>query len=94
VTFKIFQIKVDTKLITPSEKVIVSQNDLNSAKLLVEVTQDNEPLILSNVKVMAAFKKPDNKLVFQNQKVTVEDEKKGLVSIVLTTQTVAAAGEV
>lgn len=92
--FKTFRIKVDTKLPTTSEKAIVSQNDLNSAKLFIEITQDNEPLKLTNVKVMAAFKKPDNKLVWQDQKVIVEDAEEGLISIVLTSQTVAVAGDV
>ncbi|MFJ8216238.1 BppU family phage baseplate upper protein [Bacillus cereus] len=92
VTFKTFQIKVDTKLEYESEKIVVSQMDLNSAEIVVAIMQDNKPLPLQGVNVKAAFKKPDNTHVFQDQKVEVVDPNAGLISIVLTTQTVAAVG--
>ncbi|MDM5188625.1 BppU family phage baseplate upper protein [Bacillus sp. DX4.1] len=92
--FKPFHLSVDTKKELISEKIKVSQNDLNSAKLFIDVTQDGNPLPLTNASVKAAFKKPDGKLVFQDQKVEVVDATTGRISIVLTTQTVAVVGDV
>ncbi|MBO1582726.1 GDSL-type esterase/lipase family protein, partial [Bacillus sp. XF8] len=92
--FKPFHLIVDTKKELTSEKIKVSQNDLNSAKLIIGITQDGNPLPLTNAGVKAAFKKPDGKLVFQDQKVEIEDAETGSISIVLTTQTVAVVGDV
>lgn len=92
--FKTYKLTVDTKINVDSEKIVVSQNDLNSAQLLISITQDGEPLLLDKVTLKAAFEKPDKTLIYQKENVTVKDAKNGIVSIVLTSQTIVAVGDV
>ncbi|AXY09933.1 hypothetical protein CUC43_25690 [Bacillus thuringiensis LM1212] len=47
--YKSYKITVDTKVNVESEKIIVSQNDLNSAQLLISITQDSVPFLLEPV---------------------------------------------
>ncbi|MGR5968881.1 BppU family phage baseplate upper protein [Bacillus paranthracis] len=92
--FKPYKLTVDTKINVDSEKIVVSQNDLNSAQLLISITQDGAPLLLDGLKVKAAFEKPDKTLIYQTENVTIKDAKNGIVSIILTTQTIVAVGDV
>ncbi|MFP3415004.1 glycerophosphodiester phosphodiesterase family protein [Bacillus sp. SIMBA_074] len=93
--FKTYEITVDLikDAYTP-EVIRFSQNDLNSAKLLLNLTKMNEELDLSLAKsVRMSFKKPDGTRVFQNDCQPI-NPLKGKYQIVLKTQTLAAAGDV
>jgi hypothetical protein len=93
--FKTYEITVDLiKDAYIPEVIRFSQNDLNSAKLLLNLTRMAEELDLSTAKsVRMSFKKPDGTRVFQNDCQPI-NPLKGKYQIVLKTQTLAAAGDV
>ncbi|QWG87407.1 DUF2479 domain-containing protein (plasmid) [Bacillus mycoides] len=69
------------------------QNDLNSAKLLINVTHDKVVTDFSTAtKVQVAFQKPDGKRVFQD--VQNVNQMQGKYYVVLSTQTLIAYGNV
>ncbi|PEW91924.1 hypothetical protein CN447_12850 [Bacillus thuringiensis] len=69
------------------------QNDLNSAKLLINVTHDKVVTDFSTAtKVQIAFLKPDGKRVFQD--VQNVNQMQGKYYVVLSTQTLIAYGNV
>ncbi|PER24678.1 hypothetical protein CN490_22870 [Bacillus cereus] len=69
------------------------QNDLNSAKLLINVTHDKVVTDFSTAtKVQIAFLKPDGKRVFQE--VQNVNQMQGKYYVVLSTQTLIAYGNV
>ncbi|AXN58346.1 minor tail protein [Bacillus phage Wes44] len=71
-----------------------SQGDRISDKLIIRLTNDKDgSLDLTDaVQVRIDFRKPDGKLVFQY--CNMEDKPNGLISAILTTQTLAAPGKV
>ncbi|MED1012123.1 BppU family phage baseplate upper protein [Bacillus mycoides] len=93
--FKTYEINVDLiKDAYAPEVIRFSQNDLNSAKLLLNIKKMTEELDLSQAKsVRMSFKKPDGTRVFQNDCQPI-NPLKGKYQIVLKTQTLTAAGDV
>lgn len=93
--YKKKDIKLDTFEDLNCKGVIASfsQGDRVSDKLLLRLTNDNVPLDLTDAtQVRIDFRKPDGKLVFQY--CIMEDKPNGLISAILTTQTLAAPGKV
>ncbi|WP_241216415.1 BppU family phage baseplate upper protein [Escherichia coli] len=97
---KVREITIDTMqhkdLATKEEELKVMrfyQNDLNSAKLLINVTHDKVVTDFSTAtKVQIAFLKPDGKRVFQD--VQNVNQMQGKYYVVLSTQTLIAYGNV
>ncbi|WP_025118197.1 BppU family phage baseplate upper protein [Bacillus sp. H1m] len=97
---KVREITVDTMqykdFATKEEELKVMrfyQNDLNSAKLLINVTHDKVVTDFSTAtKVQIAFLKPDGKRVFQD--VQNVNQMQGKYYVVLSTQTLIAYGNV
>ncbi|HDR8170459.1 BppU family phage baseplate upper protein [Bacillus cereus] len=94
-TFKTYDINVD--LVTDASTTCAirfSQNDRNSAKLLLTITNKGAEIDLSQAKsVRMSFKKPDGTHVFQDDCQPI-NALKGKYQIVLKTQTLAAIGNV
>ncbi|MFE9082243.1 BppU family phage baseplate upper protein [Bacillus mobilis] len=94
-TFKTYDINIDlVKDASTACAIRFSQNDRNSAKLLLTITNKGAELDLSQAKsVRMSFKKPDGTRIFQNdcQPINV---LKGKYQILLKTQTLAAVGNV
>ncbi|MDA1631782.1 BppU family phage baseplate upper protein [Bacillus cereus] len=94
-TFKTYDINVDlvTDASTPCA-IRFSQNDRNSAKLLLTITNKGAEIDLSQAKsVRMSFKKADGTRVFQNDCQPI-NALKGKYQILLKTQTLAAVGNV
>ena len=97
---KVREITIDTMqhkdLATKEEELKLMrfyQNDLNSAKLLINVTHDKVVTDFSTAtKVQIAFLKPDGKRVFQD--VQNVNQMQGKYYVVLSTQTLIAYGNV
>lgn len=97
---KVREITIDTMqykdFATKEEELKVMrfyQNDLNSAKLLINVTHDKVVTDFSTAtKVQIAFLKPDGKRVFQD--VQNVNQMQGKYYVVLSTQTLIAYGNV
>ncbi|MDX5975279.1 BppU family phage baseplate upper protein [Bacillus cereus group sp. BfR-BA-00287] len=97
---KVREITIDTMqhkdFATKEEELKVMrfyQNDLNSAKLLINVTHDKVVTDFSTAtKVQIAFLKPDGKRVFQD--VQNLNQMQGKYYVVLSTQTLIAYGNV
>ncbi|MBE7128083.1 BppU family phage baseplate upper protein [Bacillus mycoides] len=97
---KVREITIDTMqykdFTTKEEELKVMrfyQNDLNSAKLLINVTHDKVVTDFSTAtKVQIAFLKPDGKRVFQD--VQNVNQMQGKYYVVLSTQTLIAYGNV
>lgn len=94
-TFKTYDINVD--LVTDASTTCAirfSQNDRNSAKLLLTMTNKGAELDLSQAKsVRMSFKKPDGTRVFQNDCQPI-NALKGKYQILLKTQTLTSVGNV
>ncbi|HDR7254499.1 TPA: BppU family phage baseplate upper protein [Bacillus pacificus] len=94
-TFKTYEINVD--LVNDTSTTYsnrFSQNDRNSAKLLVTITNKGAEIDLSQAKsVRMSFKKPDGTRVFQNDCQPI-NAMKGKYQIVLKTQTLTSVGTV
>ncbi|HDX9638974.1 TPA: BppU family phage baseplate upper protein [Bacillus mobilis] len=94
-TFKTYDINVD--LVTDASTTCAirfSQNDKNSAKLLLTITNKGVELDLSQAKsVRMSFKKPDGTRVFQNDCQPI-NALKGKYQILLKTQTLTSVGNV
>jgi hypothetical protein len=95
---KKFTIDVDTIKANNSKQQtpVFSQGDVKTAILIVNLTENDIPLDLSNKKVKAAFKKPDNNSVYQDETtgITISDATNGKIQIILTTQALAIKGNV
>lgn len=94
-TFKTYEINVDLVHDTSTTcSNRFSQNDRNSAKLLITITNKGAELDLSQAKsVRMSFKKPDGTRVFQNDCQPI-NAMKGKYQIVLKTQTLTSVGNV
>ncbi|MDA1504852.1 BppU family phage baseplate upper protein [Bacillus cereus group sp. TH43LC] len=94
-TFKTYEINVDLVHDTSTTcSNRFSQNDRNSAKLLVTITNKGAELDLSQAKsVRMSFKKPDGTRVFQNDCQPI-NAMKGKYQIVLKTQTLTSVSNV
>ncbi len=94
-TFKTYEINVDlVNDISTTSVIRFSQNDRNSAKLLLTITNKGAELDLSQAKsVRMSFKKPDGTRVFQNDCQPI-NAMKGKYQILLKTQTLTAVGNV
>ncbi|MEX0417853.1 BppU family phage baseplate upper protein [Bacillus sp. C30] len=94
-TFKTYEINVDlVNDASTTNTIRFSQNDRNSAKLLLSITNKGTELDLSQAKaVRMTFKKSDGTRVFQNdcQPINV---LKGKYQILLKTQTLTSIGNV
>lgn len=95
INFKTYEIYLDlinnTSVTSP---IRFSQNDQNSAKLLLNITNKTAEMDLSTVtSVRMSFKKPDGTRVFQNDCQPI-NPLKGKYQIVLKTQTLTAVGKV
>lgn len=94
-TFKTYEINVD--LVNDTSTTYsnrFSQNDRNSAKLLVTITNKGAEIDLSQAKsVRMSFEKPDGTRVFQNDCQPI-NAMKGKYQIVLKTQTLTSVGTV
>ncbi|MDK7418581.1 BppU family phage baseplate upper protein [Bacillus cereus] len=93
--FKTYEINVDLVNDTSTTRSNrFSQNDRNSAKLLVTITNKGAELDLSQAKsVRMSFKKPDGTYVFQEDCQPI-NAMKGKYQILLKTQTLTAVGNV
>jgi BppU N-terminal domain/Chitobiase/beta-hexosaminidase C-terminal domain len=94
---KSFTLDVDTinennKNVTP----LFSQGDVKTAILVINIKERNVALDLTGMKVKAAFKKPDNTSVFQDETngVSILDRTGGKIQVVLTSQAISARGNV
>ncbi|WP_179139676.1 BppU family phage baseplate upper protein [Bacillus sp. CDB3] len=93
-TFKTREITVDLVNDVSIPNIRFSQGDENSAKLILNLTNQGQELDLSKAKaVRITFKKPDGKTVFQEDCQPI-NAMKGKYQIILKTQTLAAAGNV
>ncbi|MGN4448236.1 BppU family phage baseplate upper protein [Bacillus cereus group sp. MYBK79-1] len=94
-TFKTYEINVDlVNDISTTSAIRFSQNDRNSAKLLLTITNKGEEIDLSKAKsVRMSFKKPDGTRVFQNDCQPI-NPLKGKYQILLKTQTLTSIGNV
>lgn len=94
-TFKTYEINVDlVNDISTTSAIRFSQNDRNSAKLLLTITNKGAELDLSKAKsVRMSFKKPDGTRVFQNDCQPI-NALKGKYQILLKTQTLTSIGNV
>ncbi|MBJ8025990.1 BppU family phage baseplate upper protein, partial [Bacillus cereus] len=94
-TFKTYEIHVDlVSDASTTHTIRFSQNDRNSAKLLLTITNKGAELDLSQAKaVRISFEKSDGTRVFQNdcQPINV---LKGRYQILLKTQTLSSVGNV
>ncbi|PEE42785.1 BppU family phage baseplate upper protein [Bacillus pseudomycoides] len=94
-TFKTYEINIDLINIPSSPATIrFSQNDQNSAKLLLNITNKTVEVDLSLAKsVKISFKKPDGTRVFQDDCQPI-NALKGKYQVILKTQTLTAIGNV
>lgn len=93
-TFKTRELTVDLVNEISTKEIRFSQGDRNSAKLVLNITNEGQELDLSQAKaVRITFKKPDGKTVFQEDLQPI-NAMKGKYQIILKTQTLAAAGNV
>ncbi|MBM6649000.1 BppU family phage baseplate upper protein [Bacillus sp. RIT 809] len=93
-TFKTRELTVDLVNEISTNEIRFSQGDENSAKLVLNITNQGQELDLSKATaVRITFEKSDRKTVFQ-QDCQVINAMKGKYQIVLKTQTLAAIGNV
>ncbi|MDG1603629.1 BppU family phage baseplate upper protein [Bacillus paranthracis] len=93
-TFKTRELTVDLVNEISTKEIRFSQGDRNSAKLVLNITNEGQELDLSQAKaVRITFKKPDGTTVFQEDLQPI-NAMKGKYQIILKTQTLAAAGNV
>lgn len=93
-TFKTRELTVDLVNEISTKEIRFSQGDRNSAKLVLNITNEGQELDLSQAKaVRITFKKPDGTTVFQEDLEPI-NAMKGKYQIILKTQTLAAAGNV
>ncbi|WP_264447809.1 BppU family phage baseplate upper protein [Bacillus cereus] len=93
-TFKTRELTVDLVNEISTKEIRFSQGDRNSAKLVLNITNEGQELDLSQAKaVRITFKKPDGTTVFQEDLQPI-NATKGKYQIILKTQTLAAAGNV
>lgn len=92
----IYKIKIDTILELKNEHFTVSASDINSHKLNIEVTQNNEPYPLTYLTVEIDFLKSDGKLNRQNtdKGITITDPLLGKVDCILETNSINKQGRV
>ncbi|MFP3509397.1 BppU family phage baseplate upper protein [Peribacillus sp. SIMBA_075] len=89
--YKTYPITVDTMKKVQNNMFTVNTNDLNTPKIIINIKQNGEPVVLTGgVKVRMAIKKPDGKVVFQD--CDVIDASEGLCTVVLNTQAFAVEG--
>ncbi|GAB6614048.1 MULTISPECIES: phage baseplate upper protein [Bacillus] len=90
--FKTYEVTVDTmKDSSVPQNMRYSQNDLKSAKILINVNHDgNEEDFSEAIAVRVSFEKSDKKIVYQDcQPINV---MKGKYQVLLTTQTLTSVG--
>ncbi|PEZ85179.1 hypothetical protein CN374_25750 [Bacillus cereus] len=93
-TFKTRELTVDLVDEISTKEIRFSQGDKNSAKLVLNITNQGQELDLSQaIAVRITFKKPDGTTVFQEDLQPI-NAMKGKYQIILKTQTLAAAGNV
>ncbi|MFK4309995.1 hypothetical protein ABH957_004689 [Bacillus sp. RC242] len=93
-TFKTRELTVDLVDEISTKEIRFSQGDKNSAKLVLNITNQGEELDLSKaIAVRITFRKPDGTTVFQEDLQPI-NAMKGKYQIILKTQTLAAAGNV
>ncbi|MDK7537802.1 BppU family phage baseplate upper protein [Bacillus paranthracis] len=93
-TFKTRELTVDLVNEIPAKEIRFSQGDRNSAKLVLNITNEGQELDLSQAKaVRITFEKQDGKIVFQQDCQPI-NAMKGKYQIVLKTQTLAVIGNV
>ncbi|MBO1583356.1 GDSL-type esterase/lipase family protein, partial [Bacillus sp. XF8] len=93
-TFKTYEVNVDLVNLSTAPEIRFSQNDQNSAKLLLNITNKTLEADLSTATaVRMSFKKPDGTRVFQDDCQAI-NALKGKYQIILKTQTLAAVGKV
>ncbi|MBL3820762.1 BppU family phage baseplate upper protein [Bacillus sp. BSL6] len=93
-TFKTRELTVDLVNEISTKEIRFSQGDRNSAKLVLNITNEGQELDLSQAKaVRITFKKPDGTTVFQEDLQPI-NAMEGKYQIILKTQTLAAAGNV
>ena len=89
---KDYSFKLDIKNKSAIPKMEFVRGDLNTSVLNITLTENGVPIDLTGYTLMAVFKKPDNTRVIED--VTIINATKGLVRVVLSTQTITAIGEV
>lgn len=93
-TFKTYEVNVDLVNLSSTPEISFSQNDQNSAKLLLNITNKTAEIDLSLAKsVRISFKKPDGTRVFQDDCQPI-NAMKGKYQVILKTQTLTAIGKV
>ncbi|MDV6040469.1 BppU family phage baseplate upper protein [Bacillus sp. SM-B1] len=93
-TYKTYEINVDLINDISTNVIRFSQNDRNSAKLLLSITNKGAELDLSQAKsIRMSFKKSDGTRVFQNDCQPI-NAMKGKYQILLKTQTLSSIGNV
>ncbi len=88
----IYKIKIDTILELKNEHFTVSSSDINSHKLNIEVTQNNEPYPLTDLTVNIHFLKSDGKL--NEQEATIDNAIEGKATCILETNSINKQGRV
>lgn len=88
----IYKIKIDTILELKNEHFTVSSSDINSHKLNIEVTQNNEPYPLTGLSVHIHFLKSDGKL--NEQEVIIDNAIEGKLACILETNSINKQGRV
>jgi hypothetical protein len=75
---------------------VFSQGDVKTAILMINLKENDVSLDLTDKKVKAAFKKPDNTSVYQDldNGITITDAANGAIQIILTNQVLAVKGNV
>uniref|UniRef100_UPI001F591387 BppU family phage baseplate upper protein n=1 Tax=Bacillus cereus group sp. BfR-BA-01423 TaxID=2920340 RepID=UPI001F591387 len=90
-----FEITVDIQKETNHTDIKFSQNSLNTSELNINIADDGKEFaLLDSDKIIVYFKKPDQKVVFQDQQIKILDKAKGKINVLLTTQTLIKAGKV
>lgn len=88
--FKEYQVTIDTTRETRNPVVHVNTNDLQTVKFIINILNQGKSVDLTGSTVRIAIKKPDNKTVFQDCKIT--DATKGKCEVVLNTQAYIVPG--
>lgn len=92
---QMFEITVDIQKETNHTDIKFSQNSLNTSELNINIANGGKEFtLLDSDKIIVYFKKPDQKVVFQDKQIEVIDKAKGKINVLLTTQTLIQAGKV
>jgi hypothetical protein len=91
---KTFNVNVDIELSASSNPVFsISQGDLNTIQLLFALTQDGQPLDLTNRTLRMAIRKPSGMIVYQDCTIDPATPTDGNASVMLSTEGYTEVGQ-